>query len=86
MTVVAFRPRVEPPKDRRYKVLLHKDGAKLLCEIRPAGPEQWQCWIRLNGRETLARCTDEASLLDRIAAFMAVLVQGLKADGWSEAL
>ena len=84
MTVVAFRPRVEPPKDRRYKVLLRKDGASRLYQILPASHDHWQCWIRTNGKPYLSICTDEIAHLDRIAVEFAADVAALKADGWIE--
>lgn len=86
MTVVAFTPKVTPPKDRRYKVELWKGTDKVTCWILPTSPDYWQCWMRLNGRETFARHTDDAPLLDRIAVMMGIVVAGLKADGWSEML
>lgn len=83
MTVVAFRPRVEPPKDRRYKVRLTKGTATRLYQILPVG-DRWQCWIRANGKPYLSICTDEIAHLDRIAVEFAEDVQALKADGWTE--
>lgn len=85
MTVIAFTPKVPPPKDRRYKVTLRQDNTRVLCQILPGGDDRhWQCWIRLNGKPAFAQRTDEAALLDQIAALMAILVAALRAAGWTE--
>ena len=83
--IVAFPPRTPQPKDRRFKVTLVKDGRKRLYQILPGGsPEQWQVWIRADGKELHAVWTHDAAHLDRIRREWEEDIAALKASGWSE--
>ena len=84
MSVVAFRPRPDPPRAARYqlRVTLVKDGRRRLYEIRPLGDTEAQTWVRFDGQPHRALMARTIVAIEQAHAQFLREIAEHERDGW----